>query len=417
MAKKRETTPQIHIDDLHPKHDGRVQMFKATWQEAGVIVTLWLDEVDRYNWRPGHYVRNAYELTSHIGTVSGRPLGPIQEETGFVIVRKLRARMLAAMTDAGWQQVDSTKEGCPIYQYRPSPRLTRESAAPEEKIESGLRELAPAGAGAGDEQHPAELERSDAPVITIDDLSEPPMSIARKLQNLEPLTYHAKAEQGDVKALITIRHYQAYRFPGGYILDEHTARVSEFATGRMSRQQEARARALLDQLRKQVEAALQAAGWEKRWTTTYGKGIWVYADATVISAAGPAAVDQVTGGPQALARSNDQVELRETGRDNPPDLVQRRSHIVEVVGSDEAKKRGQQPAYSREVFTREVTFTCVVCKNTVTQQRYPGHTPLYCSEGCREERRRERTRERVARHREKKKAEVGNKTSQEIVTL
>jgi len=80
------------------------------------------------------------------------------------------------------------------------------------------------------------------------------------------------------------------------------------------------------------------------------------------------------------------------------------SHIVEIIGSAEAKGRGQQPAYSREVFTREVS---IVCKQTVTQQRYPaGSLPLYCSESCRDDRQRARTRERVAKHREKKKAEA-----------
>jgi hypothetical protein len=38
----------------------------------------------------------------------------------------------------------------------------------------------------------------------------------------------------------------------------------------------------------------------------------------------------------------------------------------------------------------------LVCGETVIQQRYPGHTPLYCSQFCKDE--------RVARHGEKKKA-------------
>jgi hypothetical protein len=58
----------------------------------------------------------------------------------------------------------------------------------------------------------------------------------------------------------------------------------------------------------------------------------------------------------------------------------------------------------------------IVCKQTVTQQRYPGHTPLYCSDGCKGERQQEQTRERVARHREKKKAAAAAKsTSQNTV--
>ena len=54
-----------------------------------------------------------------------------------------------------------------------------------------------------------------------------------------------------------------------------------------------------------------------------------------------------------------------------------RSHVVEVIGGSEAKERGQQPAYSREVFTREVTFTCIVCGDTVTQQRFPVSLPRF----------------------------------------
>jgi hypothetical protein len=113
---------------------------------------------------------------------------------------------------------------------------------------------------------------------------------------------------------------------------------------------------------------------------------------------------------QPELEQNDQLDLVEQVKPELP-----RSHVVEVVGSEEAKERGQQPAYTRTVSTREITFTCMVCKQTVTQQRYPGHTPLYCSDGCKGERQQEQIRERVARHREKKKA-AGNTHSQGSVT-
>jgi hypothetical protein len=666
MAQKRETHPDIHIDDLHLIDDGFVHSFKATWQEAGLLVTVYLDIVDRGNWRPGHHLSLAYELTSYVGTVSGRPVGSIQAETGSTIARELRAQVLVAMIDAGWQQVDTTRWEQDIYQYRPGPgshvfarskdaqplalntdtiqinqaqlhstrerdpnyeglsfarwgqqgvlalawleevarsqgprgisldgagcTLTctydrvahmgmlgpRQEALGQEMIDQfrpllvkelltagwrvvhktktgqdiwlpphylqrhpGLTQLTPNGmeevigpevsesdlpalAGDGQEDQ-VEQERGDAPVVVIDDLSEPPMTIERKLQHLDPRWYHAKIEQGDVKALITVRHYQSYRFPGGYILDERIDRVDEFAPGRMGRKQEARARELLDQLREQVHAQLVAAGWEQRWKTAYDKDIWVYVGATVVPAAGPAAIAQevdiapATGAgaevpgdeksaitmddlqPGSLrhaahwiedgiqvtlrleARGDDQAQgytletwyvgrhasarplgkkqqalagrrvfplrhrfmlaLEDAGwtvaqqegvevwrhsshvsttstsehdQDDQPGFDQgdqpepelRQSHLVEVVGSDEAKGRGQQPAYSREVFTREVTFTCIVCNTTVAQQRFPGHTPLYCSQFCKEERVAARTRERVARHREKKKVEA-----------
>jgi hypothetical protein len=42
-----------------------------------------------------------------------------------------------------------------------------------------------------------------------------------------------------------------------------------------------------------------------------------------------------------------------------------------------------------------VSGGCAICEKTVTQQRYPGRHPQYCSVPCEEEGRREKTRERV----------------------
>lgn len=47
--------------------------------------------------------------------------------------------------------------------------------------------------------------------------------------------------------------------------------------------------------------------------------------------------------------------------------------------------------------TRPITFTCQQCGEEVTEERYPSHTPLYCSKpGCRAEATRIKTRQRVA---------------------
>jgi len=119
----REKESEIHIDDLHPPQDGFVHAYKGTWQEAGVLATLYLDVVDRDHWQPGHYRKHAYELVGSTRAVSGRSLGPIQEETASLLRRELKAQMLAAMLAAGWQQVDTTREGQPIYHYRPAPMV------------------------------------------------------------------------------------------------------------------------------------------------------------------------------------------------------------------------------------------------------------------------------------------------------
>lgn len=48
--------------------------------------------------------------------------------------------------------------------------------------------------------------------------------------------------------------------------------------------------------------------------------------------------------------------------------------------------------HTREVLTRPVTFTCVVCGETVTQERFPAPPPKYCSDECRGESRRQKQR-------------------------
>lgn len=273
-----------------------------------------------------------------------------------------------------------------------------------------------------------ELEGGNAPVVTIDDLRIPPMTQERKQHHLDPLSYQAEAVQGDVKAQIILRHYGEPRYSGGYLLYPFFLRTHEDAPGRMGYKQEARARALLALLEKRVEAALQAAGWVKRWKTPLDADLWLYVGSTLQSAPAPATgecdlSDIALAGYGAEVAGEDQAregELADQAQDILPDLAledqvvpeQRQHHIVEVVGSEEAKVRGQQPAYRRLVFTRPVTFTCIVCGETVTQERYPGHKPLYCSEGCREDRQRERTRERVARHRQEKKKKAALETQQ-----
>jgi hypothetical protein len=91
------------------------------------------------------------------------------------------------------------------------------------------------------------------------------------------------------------------------------------------------------------------------------------------------------------------------------DYTQPESQEVDVFGSKQAKDilPYSTPAFSRTWTTRPATFTCMGCGQTVTQERYPGPTPSYCSPGCQsqatQERRREQTRERVRRFRQRNK--------------
>src|ERR671939_93910 len=81
------------------------------------------------------------------------------------------------------------------------------------------------------------------------------------------------------------------------------------------------------------------------------------------------------------------------------------SKVVEVFGDQQAKDARSYlyPAYRRTIHRRSVTFTCIGCGKTVTQERFPSPTPSYCSEICRMEARRKTIRESVRRHRATKR--------------
>lgn len=76
---------------------------------------------------PYPYLTYAYELTSSTRTASGRPVGSAQDEMGALLLHKLRPIMLAAMRDAGWVSVATTREGQSIYQCKPELRFLREA--------------------------------------------------------------------------------------------------------------------------------------------------------------------------------------------------------------------------------------------------------------------------------------------------
>ena len=66
--------------------------------------------------------------------------------------------------------------------------------------------------------------------------------------------------------------------------------------------------------------------------------------------------------------------------------------------------QAEKPAYERTVSMREVMFTCVVCQQQMTQLRYPGPLPRYCSPDCRAVQAQVLNQERVRKQREKRRA-------------
>ncbi len=81
--------------------------------------------------------------------------------------------------------------------------------------------------------------------------------------------------------------------------------------------------------------------------------------------------------------------------------AERQSKRVRVQGHASARTMWGVPSYTREIATRPIRFTCAWCQDTVTQQRFPGPLPAYCSETCKTEAQRAQTRERVRRYRER----------------
>lgn len=132
----RERQPEISIDDLHPRNDGFTQAYKATWQEQGVIATIYLDTVERDHFPRGVFLPGAYELSSTYESVKGGALGYRQEEIGADLVRKLRERMIEAMQAAGWRAISKTREGRDIWQYRPAIAGQVEQAARANVVKS-----------------------------------------------------------------------------------------------------------------------------------------------------------------------------------------------------------------------------------------------------------------------------------------
>jgi len=81
----------------------------------------------------------------------------------------------------------------------------------------------------------------------------------------------------------------------------------------------------------------------------------------------------------------------------------RQSKRVRVQGYASARTVWGVPSYTREIAARPIRFTCAWCQATVTQQRFHGPLPVYCSEDCKKEAQRAQTRERVRRYRERQR--------------
>jgi hypothetical protein len=262
-------------------------------------------------------------------------------------------------------------------------------------------------------------------------------------------TYQASITQGDVRAIISFRWYsgQAHQYqpnqwlyPPGYVMDRRTSRADE-RYGTMGRKQEERAKALFPLLEEEVRSALFEASWRVIGTSRINGDVWWYFGQAIIEQeerlhalaqrvwhgsyprqgaekvtpledslllqAFPANLWQAIGKDLEAAVDPDAKLLRvrrkrQVGSAKEQQRAAETTRVA-VIGDEEARARGAAPAFQRTRATREITFKCAWCTQTVTQQRYPSPKPMYCSDTCEQEAQREKTRIRVQRLREKRR--------------
>lgn len=107
---------------------------------------------------------------------------------------------------------------------------------------------------------------------------------------------------------------------------------------------------------------------------------------------------------EEAARSEQREQRRRQRTGGPGQKRQKRRIYVQPHDAWRHHWYSVISGYTREVRTHQVTFTCQWCGERVTQQRWPGRPPAYCTDDCRRDAEREQTRERVRRHRAAKRA-------------
>jgi hypothetical protein len=194
----------------------------------------------------------------------------------------------------------------------------------------------------------------------------------------------AQARQGDMLAVIILRPY--WPESQTYVLEHYWDRTNRAIRRKLTPGQDERGRVLASLLRERLKENLVTAGWQDAGTNYEGRLLWRYVGPAT-SELPPASHAPVT------------TPLRGTG--TPPAPVLQERGLLTPASKRIAVAGEQQPrhAYSRMLTTRLVTFTCRQCGQQVSQQRFPGPTPRYCSEACKQEALRAGTLARVQRFR------------------
>lgn len=218
----------------------------------------------------------------------------------------------------------------------------------------------------------------------------------------------AQARQGDMLAAINLRPYGS----NTYIFEQYWDRTNRKIRRKLTPGQDERGVALLQVLRERLTQALEAEGWQNAGVNYEGRPLWRYTEPPASeqppapSAAIPA---QKPGRSAPVARPQRSIPIPLA----PARPVEMLPLVVEQpsIASKQitvAGERQLRQAYSRTLTTRLVTFTCQQCGKQVSQQRFPGPAPRYCTEACKQKARRVGTLARVHRFRARRQ-EKSNK--------
>ncbi len=173
--------------------------------------------------------------------------------------------------------------------------------------------------------------------------------------------------------------------PGAYELTFSYERLSKKGSMDPHRLQDTGDR-LVAHLRERMLAQMREAGWQVVGKTKEGRDIWQHRPSltplqSVLLGGAPemeAVVPQVSPSMEQAKREEGRLPAEKSSQ------------------CDATRVQQQTRVYT----SRAITFTCRQCGRIVTEQRFPSHTPLYCSNpACKQEATRKKTCERVAKYR------------------
>jgi hypothetical protein len=219
--------------------------------------------------------------------------------------------------------------------------------------------------------------REQQPEITIDDL--------HPVQDGFVHAYSGTATLHGVRAyayldIVEREHWPAGLYlPQAYELTCSYERLAKQGSMDPSRLADTGDRLIAD-LREQMLIQMIDSGWRRVGKTRQGRDIWQHR---------PPGSSPVSRPSSGVAPEMEAVPSRVS--EEAAELPALASSISEA---------GSVQQQTRVYTSRAITFTCVQCGRTVTEQRFPSHRPLYCSNPtCKREATRKKTRERVANYR------------------